>query len=135
MQPPWHAADKLLERAVLLACLLLAVTLQQLGRPLLALTDTDLPAHNLVRLLTFSKIAAKPCPYSLDRIEVPRNRGEPLAMCFVHSGCPVTPLHAHYSAAYRPVLLASRLEGAAPNLPLLFLVAVSTRVSQTFHGP
>ena len=38
---------------MLLARLLLAVALQQLGRPLLELMDADLPARGVIRLLTF----------------------------------------------------------------------------------
>ena len=70
-QPLWHAADQLLHRAVLLARPLLAVTLKQLGRPLLELLDADFLASDIVRLLTFGEVAAQPCPHSLDRVEVP----------------------------------------------------------------
>ena len=57
-QPLWHAADQLLQRAVLLARPLLAATLKQLGRPLLELLDADFLARDIVRLLTFGEVAA-----------------------------------------------------------------------------
>ena len=45
-----HAADLLFETAVLLACLLLPVALQQLGSPLLELVDRDLTVHILIKV-------------------------------------------------------------------------------------
>ena len=56
-QPLRHAADQLRETAVLLARLLLAAALQQLGRPLLELMDPDLPARGVIRPLTFGEVA------------------------------------------------------------------------------
>ena len=46
-QPFGHAADQLLETAVLLAFLLLTVALQQLGSPLFELVDRDHPARGI----------------------------------------------------------------------------------------
>ena len=71
-QPFGHAADQLLETAVLLAFLLLPVALQQLGSPLFELVDRDHTTRGIVRLLTFGEIASQPCPYSFDGIDVAR---------------------------------------------------------------
>ena len=85
-QPFGHAADQLLETAVLLAFLLLPVALQQLGSPLFELVDRDHPARGIVRLLTFGEIASQPCPYSFDGIQVARVWWESLELQAV---CPV----------------------------------------------